>query len=183
MGVPKTTPYEAFYLELGVLPVSAILKGRRANYLHSILRRDKNSMLYTFFITQWLNPTKGDWTIQVKEDLMDLDIPCSFDFIKKKSSQAFKTYVKNKVKTYALKVLKSKQQKHKKMANVYYDSLSMQSYFSLDNLKIEEKKTIFRYRVRMENFGENYRGGLSLIKCPLCKLHPDNQEMAFNALN
>ena len=34
----------------------------------------------------------------------------------------------------------------------------------------------------MENFGENYRGGISLIKCPLCKLHPDNQEMAFKCI-
>ena len=34
----------------------------------------------------------------------------------------------------------------------------------------------------MEKFGENYRGGISLIQCPLCKLHPDNQEMAFKCI-
>ena len=179
MGVPKTTPSEAFYLELGVLPISAIIKGRRVNYLHSILCREKNSMLYTFFITQWLNPTKGDWVLQVKEDLMDLEIPCSFDYMRGKSKQAFKTIVKNKVKSYALKSLKMKQLKHSKMSNLNYKSLETQSYFSSSELKQEEKRTIFRYRVRMERYGENFRGGTSSINCPLCETHLDNQDMSF----
>ena len=112
LGVPRTTPSEAYYLELGVLPVVAILKGRRVNYLHSILRRDPKSMLYKFFITQWNNPTNGDWSLQVKEDLEDLEINCSFDFIKSKSTDTFKNLVKKKVKSYALKILKTKQEKH-----------------------------------------------------------------------
>ena len=41
LGVPKTTPSEAYYLEI----VSVIIKGRCGNYLHSILCRVKNSML------------------------------------------------------------------------------------------------------------------------------------------
>ena len=98
MEVPVSTPSEAFYLELGVLPVAAIIKARRVNYLHNILMRDKTSMLYTFFITQWQNPTRGDWTNQVKEDLEDLGIPCSFTVIQSKSKEAFKKLVKTRTK-------------------------------------------------------------------------------------
>ena len=57
----------------------------------------------------------GEWVLQVKEDLMDLDIPCSFDFIRNKSKQALKNQVKNNVKSNALKRLKMKQQKHSNM--------------------------------------------------------------------
>ena len=71
LGVPRSTPSEAYYLELGALPIIAIIKGRRVNYLHNILNREQNSMLYTFFITQWMNPTRGDWVLQVREDLKD----------------------------------------------------------------------------------------------------------------
>ena len=60
-------------------------------------------MLYAFFITQWHNPTKGDWTEQVKVDLEDFDIPCSFEYIEKKSKDAFKRIVKIKAKEHALK--------------------------------------------------------------------------------
>ena len=50
MGVPRSMPTEAYYLELGVLPISAIIKGRRVNYLHNILNRKQDSMLYTLHI-------------------------------------------------------------------------------------------------------------------------------------
>ena len=179
LGVPRTTPSEAYYLELGALPISAILKGRRVNYLHSILSRNQKSMVYTFFITQWLNPTKGDWCLQVKEDLADLDIPCSFEFIKSKSKQAFKNLVRNKVKSYALRILRIKQQNHSKMANLHYNTLEIQSYLTNEKLKQEDKRTIFQYRVRMANFGENYRGGALSTTCPLCYLHLDSQEMSY----
>ena len=36
----------------------------------------------------------GEWVLQVKEDLMDFDIPCSFDFMRNKSKQALKDMVK-----------------------------------------------------------------------------------------
>ena len=36
----------------------------------------------------------GEWVLQVKEDLMDLDIPCSFDFIRNNSKQALKNLAK-----------------------------------------------------------------------------------------
>ena len=54
---PSSTPNEALYLEMGILPIGGIVKARRINYLHSLLSRDTNSMLYSFFITQWYNPT------------------------------------------------------------------------------------------------------------------------------
>ena len=135
-------------------------------------------MLYKFFITQWFNPTKGDWSLQVKEDLKLLEIPCTFDFIKSKSKETFKRIVKKQVKIFALKMLKSKQQKQSKMANVSYKTLKMQSYFT-SMLKTEEKRTILRFRVRMERFGENFRGGASSIICPLCFSHLDNQELSI----
>ena len=31
----------------------------------------------------------------------------------------------------------------------------------------------------MEHFGENYLGGKGPATCPQCKMHLDNQEMAF----
>ena len=113
------------------------------------------------------------------QDLIDLKIPCSFDFIKSKSKQAFKNLVKSKVKSYALRILKTKQQKHSKMSNLQYSSLDIQSYFTSSQLKQEDKRTIFRYRVKMARYGENFRGGANSFPCPLCKTHLDNQEMSF----
>ena len=60
LGVPNSTPGDTYCLEFGVLPLCVILKARRINYLQSIPKRDKNGMLYSFFLVQWHNPSKGD---------------------------------------------------------------------------------------------------------------------------
>ena len=71
LEVPITTPTEAYYLECGVLPINVIVKARRMNYLHSILKKDKRGMVYSFFITQWYQPSKGNWTEQVRRVTSD----------------------------------------------------------------------------------------------------------------
>ena len=85
-------------------------------------------MLFSFFITQWHNPCRGDWTEQVKEDLSDFGIPCSFDYIERKSKETFKQIVKIKAKEYALRLLRRKQDTHSKMENLYYSDIQMQNY-------------------------------------------------------
>ena len=59
MRVPFSAPTEAYYLELGILSIETIIKKRRINYLHYLLNRKEDEMLYTFFTTQLNNPTPG----------------------------------------------------------------------------------------------------------------------------
>ena len=65
------------------------------------------------------------------------------------------------------------------MKNVVYTDLKVQSYFSSEEFNSFQKKTIFKFRTRMERFGENFRGGAEKVTCPLCNLHLDNQEMSM----
>ena len=60
--------HESFYLELGILPIGVIVMACRINYLHYLLTRNENDMLYKFFITQWYQPCRGDWTETVKKN-------------------------------------------------------------------------------------------------------------------
>ena len=182
LSVAETTPKEAYYLEMGCIPINILLKGRRVKYLHSILKRNKTGMLYNVFITQWNNPCKGDWTEQVKTDLEDLNIPCSFSFIKSKSKESFKTIVKAKTQELSLTYLKTLQLKHSKLSQLHYHDLKMQHYFTNPELTVSQKQMLFRCRVRMENFGENFRGGKNEVQCRLCNSHLDNLEMAFQCL-
>ena len=179
LEVPASTPCESYYLELGVLPISAVIKARRINYLHTILKSDKHGMLYSFFITQWLNPSKGDWTEQIQEDLEDFKIPCSFDLIEKKSKEAFKKMVKTRAKEYALELLLKKQESHSKMENLSYTDIKIQDYFNSDQMNNEQKRMLFRFRTRMERFGENFRAGNDHVMCPLCFSHYDSQELSL----
>ena len=60
---------EAFYLELGILPINFIIIGRRLMFLYDILKRNNNELLSRFFMAQNLNPLKDDWCETVKEDM------------------------------------------------------------------------------------------------------------------
>ena len=118
LKVPVSSPKESYYLELGLTPIGEIIKTRRIQYLHHLVTKDHNEMLYQFFITQWTNPTKGDWTEEVKENLVEFEIQADFQFLKSKSKDSFKKLVKTQAKKYAFKKLKEEKAKHSKMKNL-----------------------------------------------------------------
>ena len=175
LTVPFSTPGEAYFLELGILPIGVIVKARRLNYLHYILKREESEMLHTFFMTQWYNETEGDWTKEVRINLDEFGIPCDFDYIKSLSQLSFKNLVKRKAREYSLKVLQEKQSKHSKMNNLHYSELKLQDYFKMPGIKTKEMLNLFKWRTRMAPLGENYRENQGHIMCPLCQNHLDNQ--------
>ena len=134
-------------------------------------------------MTQWNNPCPGDWTEQVKADLVDLKINMDLQTIKKKSKTWFKNMVRIKVKEYALEGLLDKKQTHSKMKNIYYNELKMQSYLKNPKNSTEQARNIFKFRTHMAEFGENYRGGGGPSMCPLCSTHLDNQSMSIQCLS
>ena len=136
-------------------------------------------MLGSFFVTQCNFPCKGDWSEIVKKDLEDLQLPLNFDDIRSKSTGCFKNLVKKKTMKYAFEKLKCMKDKHSKMNNLDYEGIKMQNYFSRNDLKNEQKQIIFKFRTRMANFGENYRGSRDQVNCPLCDTHPDKQELSY----
>ena len=135
-------------------------------------------MLHKFFIAQWERPSKlNEWTTQVKSDLIDFNIPAELSLLKSKSSNAFKELVKLKAKDYELqRLLKSKKSK---MENLHYSKLEMQEYLELKEMNARQAKALFKFRVRMAPFGDNYKGGQDTPPCPLCKMHPDSQAESF----
>ena len=38
---------------------------------------------------------------------------------------------------------------------------------------------LYKYRTRMKDYGESFRGGASQVMCPLCQLHLENQVLIF----
>ena len=87
--------------------------------------------------------------------------------------------VKVKSKEFAIERLTKKQSTHSKMENLVYKELKMQRYMLNDELNPNQKKILFKFRTRMAEFGENYRGGRAQVICPLCNVHLDNQEMSY----
>ena len=176
-SLPISTCKEALYLESGCLDIDTIVKGRRIKYLHNLVKSEKKGMLYQFFQAQWNFPVRGDWVIQVKEDILDFDLPeklCSFEG---KSKEGIKRMVDKASTKFALTKFNNMKSSHSKLQNVHYDVIQLQKYLKLKELTVDESKMLLLWRLRMTKFAANY--GDKDKMCPLCSEHKDNQEEAF----
>ena len=175
---PVTTPKEAYHLELGLLPIGCILKCRRLNYLHYIVKSDENGMLCKFFNTMYENPSKDDWSIQAIQDLKDLKIPEDLSYIKSLSDAKFKKIIKMRTKEFALDGLNEKKFTHSKMDDLVYTELKIQNYLLTEDISTVQKRIVFQFRTRMSDFEENY--GSPDTPCKMCSFHRDSQSHSVN---
>ena len=174
----RKAPKEANYLELGLIPIKFIIKARRINYLHDILRSDENGMLYKFFQAQSECPSKEDWSEQVKMDLKDLQIKEDIPILKTMTKIGVKTIVKKQLRQSVLDALNVEKYRHSKMDNLVYIEFKMQEYFLSEELTTTQKRIIFLFRTRMANFKENFRGFSPPLPCKICGMEIDSQSHA-----
>ena len=177
-----SVPYEALYLELGVMPLKMIIKGRRIRYLYYLINRNENEMLFKFLNAQWNMPVKNDWTIQVRQDLKDLNISEDFSVLKKYKKNAFKKMVKEKLKKYTFDYLLELKRSHSKMKNILYEKFEIQPYLNNSQLSVENMRDLFAFRTRMAEFGENFRGQRQFVICPFLCNQKDSQMHSFNCI-
>ena len=178
-SVPGTVPTAGIYLETGCYRIGTIIKVRRLNFLHAMMRLDKSEMLSKFFHAQWEKPVKFDWVLDVQENLVEFDLPTRLVDIQTMSKYKFKNLVKERAKQYELKQLLEISKEKSKMKNLTYTELKIQDYLLLKTMNTSEAKSLFKFRLRMAPFGENFRGGQKSVLCPLCKVHPDGQRDSF----
>ena len=176
--VPQSTPTVSLYLESGCVRIRNILKARRINFLHHLANLEKEEMEYKFFKAQWDYPCPKDWTLQVKQDLADLGLPISLQFLTSKSEKNFKELVKVKVKELEFKELMG--QRNSKSKNIMYETLKLQNYLELDTASKKQAIILFKFRTRMSPFGENFRSGKQSTICPFCLSHVDSQEKSMD---
>ena len=164
------------YLELGCLTIPVIIKARRIIYLYYLLTRNNTDLLYRFFIAQNRNPSKGDWSEIIKQDLKDFNITESFEEIAKYKENTFKRKVHEAAKKFNLNQLKNNIKS--KGSQLKYHKLETQKY--LQGAFIEkEAKLLFKIRSNMLKVKHNFKNDFNKqnLHCEQCNNgSPDTQE-------
>ena len=179
MAAPQSVSTESLYLELGLVPISAIIKQRRVMFLHYLANLKEDELLFKVFIHQWNYPVKGDWTESVRSDLADFGLSFTLDQLKLVSKRSFKKSIKIKTKEFAFKTLLEKKDGHSKMKDLHYNELKLQSYLKDPGISVSEAQDLFKFRTRSANFKENMKSRFFQRICPLCGTHPDSQSYSF----
>ena len=178
LNVPKSTPKEMLYLELGCVPYRDLIQKRRLMFLFYILKQSPNSMINRFFESQKNHETSKDWVSTVRRDLREIQIDLSFEEIKLMKKQEFKNIVKRKIEVNAKKKLEEKKSNHSKVKNLKHGYFGMQKYLKQSKMQIsvEEMQLIFKLRSRVTNVRMNFKGMHEEWTCQVCQEDNETQE-------
>ena len=138
------------------------------------MSQKKSEMIRKVYEAQNRNPAKNGWSLIVENDLKDIDFE---ENIENFSKTSFKKIVKEKIEKIAFKYLMNKKEKHSKLQDITYRSLTCQSYLKSKKFSNERKNLLFKLRTRMvevkSNFRSLYEGN---AMCRLCYTKEETQE-------
>ena len=175
LEVGQGCPKEMLFLETGSWPLRFIVMSRRVMFLHCILNKNRESLIYKFLQAQIKNPVKNDWILTVRENLEELAIYLDLEEIASLSTGCLKSFVYKKIEVRVLNYLNGIKSTHSKV----YESLKLQNYFLPRNqINVQLSKFIFHAKSRMlkvrYNFKKQYENKGK--KCPLECVGEDTKE-------
>ena len=149
----RNVPKDLLYLEMGLVPISYIIKERRLMFLHHVLQQKTDSIVFRFFIAQMNSPTYKDWVSTVLGDLEELDIDIDIGEIQDMKKDKFKKIVKEKITNGAFQYLLNKKgeriSKNAKGKLLNYTELERSEYLTPteNDFSIEDRKKLFKKRL------------------------------------
>ena len=182
LGAPKTVPKEMLYLELGILPMREMIKQRRLNFLHYILRQEKNSILYKVFEAQNKKRNKKDWVTTVTQDLKELKLDVTFATIQQIGKEKWRNIIRNSIVFTAFRNLETIKLTHSKVKNIKHIKLEMQDYLmpnDVENMNKEEAQMIFKIRCRSLNVKMNMKNQYDSFECLVCLSENETQDHIY----
>ena len=170
----RNVPKDLLYLEIGVIPISFIIKGRKLVFLHHILQQKEESLLFRFFMAQMNFPSHNDWVSSVLEDMKELEIELEIEDIQLMPKVKFKEYVNEKVSKSAFKyIMKRKASRNSDKSKgkcLEYTCLEMSEYLTSMNieLSIDELKWILKCRIEDIDLNSNRKWNNEDNMCKKC---------------
>ena len=127
------------------------------------MKKDETELIRKIYETQKQNPTPGDFSELVRNDITEIGLNMSDLQISQLSKQKFKSIVKNKIKDAALNYLNGVKRGHSKMQSLSYETLQLQEYLNSPLFNNESRNLLLRLRTRTVNG----------IRCDFKGIYPD----------
>ena len=157
----------ALYLETGQIPIRFILACRKILYLHTILIRDPEELIYKVYQAQKQEPVTGDFCELVQNDFELLGLQLSEESLKSFSKYDLKSLVKITARKQAFKYLMSIKETKSKMDDIcYLNSFKTLQY--MQSMTREQSSLLLAMRTRSVRGIRSDFGDMFLDKlCPL----------------
>ena len=116
-------PIEHLYLEMGVLPLSYVIRARRLIYLQTILKRNESDLIRRIYVCQKANQLPGDWCQSVAKDFEKIGMHMEDKHIENMSEYEYKRLIKRQVRKAAFEELEDIRSRHSNVSQNSYDGL------------------------------------------------------------
>ena len=169
LQVPRSTCNCFTYLELGVLPVTAVIHIRKLTFLHHILCLDHDDPVLLAYQQQMNYVAEKNWANECIQLRAKYNLKENDEEIALLSKEAWKERVKKIVTREVLQDLNEEKMSKKKVAATkIYESMEGEEY--LTTLKPEHARILFRVRSGMSIVKEHrqYEYGEDDMLCRLC---------------
>ena len=171
LNAHSKTAKEAFFLELGIMPLRFHISMRRFMFLWHLLHRDNGELISKVYSAQECEINKGDWAQIIQQERVKYSVTETDEQISKLSKPKFRKVIKQKIKAYAIQYLDKMSEPHSKSARIKNKSLKKQSYFQDRRFSKEDVQLLFTLRTKMieckSNFSELFN---KQLQCRLCNL-------------
>ena len=170
LNAHSKTATEAFFIELGILPLRFTLSKRRLMYLWHLVHRDAEEINWKVYEAQKIKCNKGDWYEIITEERIKNEITQTDDEIALMSRERFRCIVDLKVKCSAIKYLNELAEPHSKSELIVTDEFERKEYFTDRRFTKEEVQMLFALRTKMTNCKSNYKRQFdNNLVCRICK--------------
>ena len=142
------TPVEMLHFETGTLPLRFVHVGRCLNYLHSILKRDKDELVRKGLKKQMEVETPGEWFHTILKDFQLINEAFDEPLIMARTKNQHKLWVKDRIEKAAFKDLSEIQRTHSKVAHIEYKKFEMQHYLKDLSFSNKQSNMLFKLRTR-----------------------------------
>ena len=176
LSAHSKTPIEALYLELGVIPLRFQLMKRRILYFQDVMIKDKEEITRKVVDVQKEDGCKGDFYLQVMENLNYLSIPVQK--VEGSSKAKMKETLQERINICAYEYLIEKAKAHSKVQEKLYSDCNGMDHYNDARFSPDISNLLFKFRTRTYLVKNNYRNNYinSDIICPLCENHDDTQQ-------
>ena len=169
LNAHSKTANEAFFLELGKMPLRFILAKRRLMYLWHILHRDTEEIIWKIYEAQKVKCNKGDWFEIINIERRDNHVMQTDEEIACMSREKFKTLIDKKVEASAVKYLNKLAEPHSKSDFLVSEKFEKKPYFSDRRMLKEDVQLLFTLRTRMTNCKSNFKQQyVNNLMCRIC---------------
>ena len=128
LQLPRSSSISGMYLEMGLLEVRHIIRGRRLTFLHYILGRSESDLVYQVYNAQKESTTKGDWYEVIQDDLKSSELDQYNEAqIKAFSKQQWKYIVKKAITEQAFQELTLEAKGKTKTKELKYKTLDIKN--------------------------------------------------------